>query len=658
MYKPDFIFLLILIPFLFLSCHKENYPQLLRPENNKLASANGGHTILYSICTEKGAILDLYRDSEGFINISKERSGGEVEPHDIKLTIKGTNGTYPVTISYLSSHPRRKTNIKGPITVFIGDIILFEEGKNNTSPGAIYTIKSKLTSVDIQSHKKSTPPGINGKLPIQQRQVIRNSIVLVNNNPGQALSSRPINFVLTYTNGKRGLVNSDDVAKTSRLELANATLLSVSTGGIYLYDTAHKREKREMQNSLCRINATEELIYDINTESYPTPNPIGSGIFSIRRTIDGQIVIYQENASGSGNASVNYEITAKNYKIGTDVPEESRVTFNECAFSSTQKIDTKVSGLITVKRNGIVLFDESDEIRKKMDDYIFCITDFLTNPNSSSNSHQIVRRGLGMFFYPMPSDGSPLVLRVRFINGCPNDFRTFIINTVREWESAAHIRFDFLDDQSTQDAHIRIDVGTGLPNDDMTAYSIIGAMARFRPSDQLTMRLPLAKYRRCLQRETAADARRFVLHEFGHALGLAHEHQNPHRQFEWNTIMVYLDAYLRGKPQEKVNRQVLTTIDHPGASNSGRYDPRSIMNYVFHPSLTIGSPSCKPPTRYQNITNLSDGDKAFIATKYPKPTPAKSTESSKRPSSDDEGEPPHKKKPDYTDTTGEPPGPE
>ena len=122
--------------------------------------------------------------------------------------------------------------------------------------------------------------------------------------------------------------------------------------------------------------------------------------------------------------------------------------------------------------------------------------------------------------------------------------------------------------------------------------------------------------------------------------------------------MVYLDAYLRGKPQEKVNRQVLATIDHPGASNSGRYDPQSIMNYAFPPSFTIGSPGCKPPTQYQNITNLSDGDRGFIARQYPRPTPAPSTESSKRPSSDDEGEPPHKKKPDYTDTTGEPPGPE
>ena len=71
--KANFIFSLILTSLLLLSCRKENYHQLLRSEN-KLASANGNQTILYSIHTEKGTIIDLYRDRQGCLNIYKVKS--------------------------------------------------------------------------------------------------------------------------------------------------------------------------------------------------------------------------------------------------------------------------------------------------------------------------------------------------------------------------------------------------------------------------------------------------------------------------------------------------------------------------------------------------------------------------------------------------------
>jgi urocanate hydratase len=54
------------------------------------------------------------------------------------------------------------------------------------------------------------------------------------------------------------------------------------------------------------------------------------------------------------------------------------MTFNENIFSSSanQRIDTKLNGLIIVKRNGIVLFDESEEIKKQVIDYGLCMADF------------------------------------------------------------------------------------------------------------------------------------------------------------------------------------------------------------------------------------------------------------------------------------------
>src|SRR5438128_1710060 len=43
-----------------------------------------------------------------------------------------------------------------------------------------------------------------------------------------------------------------------------------------------------------------------------------------------------------------------------------------------------------------------------------------------------------------------------------------------------------------------------------------------------------------------AEYERVVVHEFGHALGAIHEHQNPKGGIEWNLPAVY--AYFAGPP--------------------------------------------------------------------------------------------------------------
>ena len=73
MSKTSFLFSLIFTSLLLFSCRKDNYVQLLRSENNRLASSNGKCTTLYSIHTVKGTLLDIYRDANGFINIYKKR---------------------------------------------------------------------------------------------------------------------------------------------------------------------------------------------------------------------------------------------------------------------------------------------------------------------------------------------------------------------------------------------------------------------------------------------------------------------------------------------------------------------------------------------------------------------------------------------------------
>lgn len=110
------------------------------------------------------------------------------------------------------------------------------------------------------------------------------------------------------------------------------------------------------------------------------------------------------------------------------------------------------------------------------------------------------------------------------------------------------------------------------------------------------------------------EIERVVLHEFGHALGLIHEHQNPEGGIDWNKQAVY-DFYA-GSPnywsKEEVDVNVLSTYDRD-LIRATSYDPLSIMNYPI-PVEFVNNPShaCE-----WNLT-LSETDKVFIGQLYPK----------------------------------------
>ena len=106
-----------------------------------------------------------------------------------------------------------------------------------------------------------------------------------------------------------------------------------------------------------------------------------------------------------------------------------------------------------------------------------------------------------------------------------------------------------------------------------------------------------------------------VLHEFGHVIGLIHEHQNPKgNTIKWNVEK--LDDYMAEANQwtpEEVQRQI---IDRYKLSqiNGSAYDPTSIMLYFYPPELTLNSKGTS-----QNMV-LSDVDKKTILSVYGRDT--------------------------------------
>lgn len=79
-----------------------------------------------------------------------------------------------------------------------------------------------------------------------------------------------------------------------------------------------------------------------------------------------------------------------------------------------------------------------------------------------------------------------------------------------------------------------------------------------------------------------------IIHEFGHALGMVHEHQNPEGGIEWNEQAVL--NYFSGAPnywdEAQIRYNVMDKYDS-NLLNASQYDPKSIMLYAFPGSLTL-----------------------------------------------------------------------
>lgn len=108
------------------------------------------------------------------------------------------------------------------------------------------------------------------------------------------------------------------------------------------------------------------------------------------------------------------------------------------------------------------------------------------------------------------------------------------------------------------------------------------------------------------------EVKSVVLHEFGHALGLTHEHQNPAGGIKWNRDQVIAD--LSGPPNnwdpDTIEFNMFRTYEK-AETNFTKLDASSIMMYPIPESWTTDGFSVG-----ENKT-LSATDKTFIRQEYP-----------------------------------------
>jgi hypothetical protein len=187
-------------------------------------------------------------------------------------------------------------------------------------------------------------------------------------------------------------------------------------------------------------------------------------------------------------------------------------------------------------------------------------------------------------------------LQVRFIGGNAAQ-KAKVSEQAGWWTKHANLKFDF---NNAPGAEIRISF-----DENDGAWSYVGTDCRGIPLNEATMNLGF------MDGGTTA-------HEFGHAIGLAHEHQNPAGGIQWNEEVVIRE--LAKSPNfwdEATTRHNVLRKYTADQINGTGFDPDSIMLYFFPAEWTLNGIG----TSANEV--LSDLDKAFIAgaKMYPKTGP-------------------------------------
>jgi len=192
-------------------------------------------------------------------------------------------------------------------------------------------------------------------------------------------------------------------------------------------------------------------------------------------------------------------------------------------------------------------------------------------------------------------------ITVSFLDGDPA-LQAKVKRVAQQWTAPrlAKLTLEFRNDTNKTDIRISFRY--------RGSWSSIGTTCR-----QVTdMTQPTMNYGWLNENSTDEEVERVVLHEFGHALGLIHEHQNPGGQIQWNREQVIQD--LSGPPNNWSLETIEFNMFQPFARNETNYtglDSHSIMMYPIPSKWTKDGFSAGLNSK------LSDTDKEFIREQYP-----------------------------------------
>jgi hypothetical protein len=187
-------------------------------------------------------------------------------------------------------------------------------------------------------------------------------------------------------------------------------------------------------------------------------------------------------------------------------------------------------------------------------------------------------------------------LGVTFMDGHPS-VHSKVEDAARQWCEYANIKFTF---GPQAGAEIRISF------QHRGSWSYIGTDALFIAQAEPTM-----NFGWLTPNSSPGEYNRVVVHEFGHALGCIHEHQNPAGNIPWDKDAVY--AYYAGPPNNwsraKVDQNLFARYSR-NITQFSAFDAKSIMLYPIPNEHTVGD------FEVGLNSELSAVDKGFIGSLY------------------------------------------
>jgi hypothetical protein len=231
---------------------------------------------------------------------------------------------------------------------------------------------------------------------------------------------------------------------------------------------------------------------------------------------------------------------------------------------------------------------EAHRRRRPLPGFFFCST---PNVEDSDSGEQVAKPEYGFMMVgasykpgtlwrldqgATPNTGK-ITLNVKFVHGRGYGTRlgrAMVRRYAQDWTRNTPLgrvlAFNF--DQRAEVSHVRVALGL-TPGDN---ESLVGteAIAPTVKPDESTMRIG----------DVRADV---IRHEFGHVLGLRHEHQNPHARIPWNRDAVY---NILGSPpynwsREKIDSNLLHIYKGSACPGQSTWDPHSIMMYQLWPEF-------------------------------------------------------------------------
>lgn len=187
-------------------------------------------------------------------------------------------------------------------------------------------------------------------------------------------------------------------------------------------------------------------------------------------------------------------------------------------------------------------------------------------------------------------------IKVTFIGGS-GTLHNKVIKYAREWEKYGNIKFLF-GSWEVSDCRIAFNCNGH--------WSYVGTDNLGVPQHKATMNLSLTEF------SNEDNFKRVVYHEFGHLLGINHEHQSPVGNIQWDEQKV-LDYYLRtqGWNEQQTRQQVLNKYNGDALIKGTTFDRDSIMLYPIDSGLTTNGFSVGWNTE------ISVGDKIWMEIAYP-----------------------------------------